>query len=337
MAGPSLSVTRLVSAERAAVILVLAVIAAIRWRNDIVQTMMDPKTPFQIYHPPAAPDYTRTSAWALIPDRPPQADDPAADVFFVHPTTYDGGRDWNGPIGDAKSVRFLTHVILPNYAAPFARAGRLFAPRYRQGSVYTALTMRDDARDARAFAYGDVRRAFDDFITSLSPDRPLIVVGVEQGGTLVDRLMREELAARPGLIKRIAAVYVIDSTVLADQHTPRAILPACLTLPRRTACWLGTRRSRSTPADIREVFERSLVWGAHDELEPVNGRQILCVNPLLGAASAAQAPAAAEQRRGRRLRHRMGRSAGADDKAGLGPMRGWHPARLGPAVAVVET
>ena len=27
--------------------------------------------------------------------------------------------------------------------------------------------------------------------------RPLVIVGVEQGGTLADRLMREEIAARP--------------------------------------------------------------------------------------------------------------------------------------------
>jgi len=77
---------------------------------------------------------------------------------------------------------------------PFARSGRLFAPRYRQASLYTALTLRDDARDARQFAYGDVRRAFDDFLDHFNQGRPLIVVGVEQGGTLVDRLMREELA-----------------------------------------------------------------------------------------------------------------------------------------------
>ncbi|HLI66280.1 MAG TPA: DUF3089 domain-containing protein [Caulobacteraceae bacterium] len=273
-------------------LVVLVVIAAFRWRHDIAQAMLDPKTPFQIYRPPAAPDYTRAAAWALIPDHAPADGEPPADVFFVHPTTYDGGRDWNGPIGDRKSSRFLARVILPNYAAPFDRAGRLFAPRYRQGSLYTALTLRDDARDARAFAYGDVRRAFDYFLDTLSPgDRPLIVVGVEQGGTLVDRLMREELAQRPTLIRRLAAVYVIDATVLAAGHGPGSALPAC-TAPGQPRCLVAWNQAFAfDQADIRQVFERSLVWNADNELGPPNGRLILCVNPLLGAQTGALAPA----------------------------------------------
>ena len=39
--------------------------------------------------------------------------------------------------------------MLPNYAGPFARLGRIFAPRYRQASLYTLMTLRDDAREAR--------------------------------------------------------------------------------------------------------------------------------------------------------------------------------------------
>ena len=54
--------------------------------------------------------------------------------------------------------------MLPNYAGPFVRVGRLFAPRYRQASLFAQLTLRDDARDAREFAYGDVRRAFDYYL-----------------------------------------------------------------------------------------------------------------------------------------------------------------------------
>src|ERR1019366_4822617 len=193
----------------AALLLALVIIAALRWRHDIVETMLDPKIPFQTYRPPPAPDYATPAAWALLPAHAdaPGPSDPPADVFFVHPTTFDGGRDWNGPIGDAKAARILSGAMLPNYAEPFARGGRVFAPRYRQASLYTALTLRDDARDARRFAYGDVRLAFDYFLDHFNQGRPLIVVGVEQGGTLVDRLMREELAARPTLIRRLAAVY----------------------------------------------------------------------------------------------------------------------------------
>ncbi|HLK25615.1 MAG TPA: DUF3089 domain-containing protein [Caulobacteraceae bacterium] len=273
--------------------LALVFTAVLRWRTDILQTTLDPKVPFQTYQPPPAPDYAAPGAWALLPPHPesPAADDPRADVFFVHPTTYEGGRDWNGPIDDAKSSRFLTRVILPNYAGPFVRVGRLFAPRYRQASVYTELTLRDDALDARQFAYGDVRRAFDVFLARFNQGRPLVVVGVEQGGTLVDRLMREELGVHPELRRRLAVAYVIDATVLAADHGPGAALPAC-TRRAEPGCLMAWNQEFSfDAADIRAVFERSLVWSPGDELVLVRGRPILCANPLLGGVGDARAPA----------------------------------------------
>src|SRR6201999_3480078 len=149
---------------------------------------LDPKTPFQTYVPPRTPDYGRRTDWALLPTTPGVATsaDPPADVFFVHPTSYDGGPHWNGPIGDARANRFLDRILLPNYAGPFVRVGRLFAPRYRQASLFAQLNRRDDSKDAREFAYGDVRRAFDDYLDHFNGGRPLVIVGVEQGGTLAD-------------------------------------------------------------------------------------------------------------------------------------------------------
>jgi hypothetical protein len=291
MAGRTLSLRdwlRLIGA----LLLALVIIAALRWRHDIVEATLDPKIPFQTYRPPPAPDYAQPASWALLPAHPDAAGpaDPPADVFFVHPTTFDGGHDWNGPIGDAKAARILSDAMLPNYAEPFARSGRIFAPRYRQASLYTALTLRDDARDARRFAYGDVRVAFDYLLDHFNQGRPLIVVGVEQGGTLVDRLMREELAARPTLILRLAAVYIVDATVLADDHDAKSSLPAC-TQPGQPRCLVGWNQEFAfDQADIRQVFERSLVWGANNELEGVAGRPILCVNPMLGVQSDALAP-----------------------------------------------
>jgi hypothetical protein len=277
----------------AAALIALVLSAALIWRQDILQSTLDPKEPFQTYHPPAAPDYARPSAWALLPANPATwtSADPPADVFFVHPTTFDGGRNWNGPIDDEKSNRFLTRVILPNYAGPFARVGRLFAPRYRQASVYTSLTLRDDAREAREFAYDDVRRAFDFYLDHLNHGRPLVLAGVEQGATLVDRLVHDEIKARPGFSKQIAAVYLIDATALRSGFAPGSALPAC-TAWGEAHCVVGwTQAFEFDQADIRQTLHRSLVGGANGELEDTKGRPFLCVNPLLGAETDAVAPA----------------------------------------------
>jgi hypothetical protein len=130
-------------------------------RGDILQTALDPKQPFQTWSPPPAPNYARKEAWALLPPDPLRwaAGDPPADVFFVHPTTFDGGRDWNAPYDAKGPARQLARTMLPNYAGPFQKVGRVFAPHYRQASLYAQLTNRDDAREARRFAYQDVRAA----------------------------------------------------------------------------------------------------------------------------------------------------------------------------------
>ena len=276
-----------------AAVIALLLSAALIWRQDILESTLDPKEPFQTYHPPPAPDYARPSAWAILPANPMTwtAADPPADVFFVHPTTFDGGHNWNGPIDDEKSNRFLSRVILPNYAGPFARVGRLFAPRYRQASVYTTLTLRDDARDARQFAYDDVRRAFDFYLDHLNRGRPLVLAGVEQGAALLDRLVHEEMKARPKLLGQIAVVYLIDTSALRAGFAPGSALPAC-TAWGQIHCVVGwTQAFEFDQADIRQTLHRSLVWGPTGELEAAGGRPFLCVNPLLGAETDAVAPA----------------------------------------------
>ena len=79
--------------------------------------------------------------------------------------------------------------MLPNYAAPFDAVGDLYAPRYRQASLYTKSTLWDDALEARQFAYGDVKAAFDTYLARYNHGRPFILVGVEQGGELGARLL----------------------------------------------------------------------------------------------------------------------------------------------------
>ena len=52
-----------------ATVIALLLSAALIWRQDILQSTLDPKEPFQTYHPPNAPDYAKPSAWALLPRR----------------------------------------------------------------------------------------------------------------------------------------------------------------------------------------------------------------------------------------------------------------------------
>jgi hypothetical protein len=257
------------------------------WRDDILRTSLDPKVPFQTYDPPPAPNYAAREAWALLPTRPEQAAGPAVDVFFIGPTVYDGGRHWNAPLDDKRADQLFRRVMAPNYAGPFVRVGRLFAPRYRQGSLYTQLTLRDDAREARAFAYRDVQAAFRTYLERYNQGRPFILAGVEQGGALGARLLAEEVAPDPAVRARLVAAYLIETL------TPAAGAPLPLCRARReTGCLAAWASAYEFDLERSQaLLNRSLVFNRYGELETLQGREPVCFNPILGRVTDEQAPA----------------------------------------------
>ena len=265
--------------------------AALVWREDIQRTLLDPRTPYQVYLPPPAPDYARAQAWALLPAQPDRAasGEPAMDVFFVHPTTYDGGRHWNAPVDDPGARRLLEQVMLPNYAGPYQQVARVFAPRYRQASLYTRLTLRDDARSARAFAYEDVRRAFRAYLARWNGGRPLLLVGVEQGGELTARLLAEEIGAGSALRARLVGAHLIE-TVLPEGMEGA---PPCSSR-EQARCMVAYATVRGGDDEAaRRRLDRALTWTPGGDLEPLAGRRAVCVNPVLGRATGDLAAAGA--------------------------------------------
>src|SRR4051812_7409574 len=91
----------------AGVVLLLGLALAATW-DDIVWSGLYPREPFQTYDFPKIPDYSLTSAWALNPMGQPARRQPGpVDVFFVHPTTFNGGRNLNGAVDDREAARLL--------------------------------------------------------------------------------------------------------------------------------------------------------------------------------------------------------------------------------------
>jgi hypothetical protein len=276
MKMPSLTLRQWVGYTGFALVFILVAAVAV-WRGDILKAGLDPQIPFQTYEPPPAPDYRQPGAWALLDARAPNAE--SAAVFFVHSTTYNGGAGWNGPIGDRKADAYLNRVVIPNYAGPFARAGAISAPRYRQASLYTRLTLREDAREARAFAYGDVEQAFDQWLAE-HPTGPIILAGVEQGADLIARLVKDRVATDPSLRQRLVAVYLMDAIVAMDQTAP---IVACHTRVQ-AGCVVGwSQVGEGDEGAAKRRLRRALVWDDRGQLVELGDRPALCVNPVSGS------------------------------------------------------
>ena len=282
--------------RRLAIRLIVALIAAMigsatfaysYWREDILRHDLDPGQPFQTYRPPAAPDYSSMTSWYLRPA--PSAIAGQASIFFVHSTTFFGGRDWLGAIDNRIASRRVERDVLPNYAGPFWSFGPVWAPRYRQASLYAyRLTLREDAREARQFAYADVATAYREFLEAAPKGRPLVLAGVGQGAQIVERLARES-AADPATRSRIAAVYLMEEVTPAKAFSAGAALQLCRTR-REAGCVVAWRTLQTGRPDRSKVLSRAVVWGGGGQLELWQGDTAACVNPVSGSSDAAQVP-----------------------------------------------
>lgn len=275
---PSLTLRQLVGYTGFVLVFILVAAVAV-WRGDILKAGLDPQVPFQTYEPPPAPNYAQESAWALRDARAPGAG--AAHVFFVHSTTYEGGSEWNGPIEHRDAATDLRRGVLPNYAGPFARAGDVSAPRYRQASLYTRLTLREDAREARAFAYRDVDAAFGAWVQA-HPTGPIILVGVEQGADLVDRLLHDRVATHPALKQRLVAAYLMEGLIPAARFRD---IPLCQSRDAFgcALAWKSVQEGDDTEA--KRVLRRALAWDERGALVGAEGAPTACVNPVTGSVT----------------------------------------------------
>lgn len=260
------------------------------FRDDIFQSIQDPKEPFQTYEKPIAPEYDLASSWMALPDlsTDPFKDQTLGDVFVIAPAVYRGGEHWNLPVDDDRRRTKLQRIARPNYVDPYASAGRLFAPYYRQSSLYTFMTNREDAKRAQDFAYQDVKRAFRVFLENSPPERPLVLAGHGQGASHLQRLLAEFFQG--DLVKRLAVAYVIDHPLPLDKFkTELTTLKPCET-ETDTKCIVAYGAFMPNDGVLAERFvSRALVYDSGD-YRVVQGRPLLCTNPLLWNRSTDYAP-----------------------------------------------
>lgn len=278
-------------------ILFLALLAGLFYifHDKIFQHIQDPGQPFQTYTPPTPADYSTPEAWLAQPDltADPFEHKGKADVFVVVPSVYRGGEHWNLPSDDLRRKRKLQKIVRPNYVSPYGDAGRLFAPYYRQASLYTFMTAREDAVMAQELAYSDVKRAFKVFLQNSPPERPIILVGHNQGASHVQRLLMDFFQG--DLIGRLAAAYVIDYPVLMDSFgTDGSDGPLSMVKPCETEddirCIVAFGAFMPGDDVIAKRFVSRLLVHNGQTYKAVDGREIVCMNPLLWSRSEDYAP-----------------------------------------------
>jgi hypothetical protein len=242
---------------------------------------------------PAAPDYTKDSAWLCLPGRTDicstpltttalsrtgygstgqsaVAKAPPLDCFYVYPTvSRDQGlsSDLNAGLEEkgAAEVQF----------ARFAGVCRTFAPIYRQmtlGAV-AAYSAGADISAAAALAYRDVAASWHNYLATRNNGRQFVLIGHSQGSLMLQMLIANEIEKDPAVAARMKLAILPGFNTIV----PRGRLvggtfkktPLC-SRPGETGCvisYVSFREKNAPPTGA--------MFGVADQ----PGMTVGCVNP----------------------------------------------------------
>jgi len=269
----------------------LGAVALFAVERFAAEILFKPDHGFAEEEKPAAPDYADLANWSAWPGREDAADrlpegvtamadsERPADVFYVHPTVYLKKDAWNADVADPVTNMLVDELPVLGQATAFNGCCRVYAPRYRQATLWTFMADEADNRAAIGFAYQDVARAFDHFVASIDADRPIILASHSQGTHHLVRLLDEKIIGTP-IADRIVVVYAIGGGMYEEQPA-RGLdgFPYCETAAdlHCIVTWDAIDAAQSTGRDLDESSLSRWIAGAY---QPANDTRLGCVNPL---------------------------------------------------------
>lgn len=216
---------------------------------------------------PQAPNYSKSDFWCAIPFYKDQCDfsskcdpfvsdsDKLVDVFFIHPTTYMKGNNWNAPVPDETIDKETDLKPIKYQASVFNESCRIFAPRYRQ-AIITSFYDTTNGAQALELAYSDVKSAFEYYLKYHNQNRPFIIASHSQGTFHARRLLAEYIDGSP-LQRQMIMAYLIGYPV--DKGLYKNI-PICddSTKTGGVVCWHSFKNG-FVPSGINTFYNNSIV------------------------------------------------------------------------------
>ena len=166
-------------------------------------------------------------------------------------------------LSDVDANRLTDEWVMRDQASVFNKCCRVFAPRYRQATLFSFQDRTGSGEKALNLAYEDVRSAFLYFLSNFSDGRPFIIASHSQGSRHADKLMSEEITGR-ALLSRMVAAYVIGFSV--DESNG---VPVCEQY-NQINCQISWNASTADAAlklaQPGDICVNPLSWETHDEL-----------------------------------------------------------------------
>ncbi len=191
------------------------------------------KSDFDAVPTPPKPDYGDQKYWCALPIVKDMADSlprnsqlkdgqsiAQADVFFIHPTIFTykpkNQYEWNADVNDNQLNDKVDNSTILNQSTPFNGSCKVYAPRYRQAH-YSAFTTADmDAKSqSLQLAYGDIKAAFEYYLSNYNQGRPIVIAAHSQGTVHGIRLLKEFFDGKD-LQKQLVEAYLVGIATPPD-------------------------------------------------------------------------------------------------------------------------
>ena len=216
-------------------------------------------------------DYARTDNWLCLPGRAdacaadqtttivaadgqtraeafrPAADAPV-DCFYVYPTVSTDPGDNSDMTIDAAE-----RSVVGQQLARFGAQCRIYAPMYRQITLAALRKVMMGGRGGDgALAYGDVRDAWNHYLTHENKGRGVVLIGHSQGSRMLLELLKEEIDGKP-VQKQMVSAMTLGMNTPVDAAGNYGTIPLCATASQ-TGClvsYVSFRASSPPPASSR--------------------------------------------------------------------------------------
>jgi len=235
-------------------------------------------------------DYSKNTSWAALPLMQDDADmipkgergidqnNSPVDVFFVHPTGYLKGDNWTDPLEEKSATMENTQWMMANQASVYNGCCSVYAPHYRQASIYSYFGSDELRAEVHNFVYQDVKKSFEYFIENFSNGRPFIIASHSQGTHHSIRLLAEEIDSS-GLYPRMVGAYIIGGMISKDRMSNMVNIGVCESA-EQLGCLVHwdtlnvTQINKDMPLYSNNICVNPITWkneGSLSELQDAKG------------------------------------------------------------------
>ena len=197
--------------------------------------------------PKTKPNYSNINYWAAHPGKFDYSDFlpknlendslilDSIDVFYVYPTMYNNGLDWNASVEDKKLNKKIGLLSLKNQANVFAGMASVYSPFYRQMHLNG---YKDEVNGIKAFnlAYKDIENAFKYYLENFNKGNRIVLAGHSQGTHHLQKLFNDYISINDSILEKIELCYFVGDLYVSSFSIKN--YPIC-TNPTDLNCYLN--------------------------------------------------------------------------------------------------